>query len=300
MIKKSAYRWQRRIFGPGVGRTRCVQLRPHLGRICDAIGPRVGAHRVSVDRARGMVQDLVPEVRKNMHIIAKEEIEVQRLEEQIADTEARQGKEKDQVLHLKADLATGQQAFQYAGRSYTVDAVRTDLANRFERYKTNEATLASLKEIRTARQKSLEAARQKLEGMLASKRQLQVEVENLEARLQMIAAAKSTSNYQFDDSRLGRVKELVSNLRTRLEVAEKLVNAEDLLPRRDSAGQSDAGKHRGAGRRVLRREGVRAGHQPGGEEQRTVNWAAKRSVRRWDSFRIVGVAVVLPPPYEPS
>jgi tRNA U34 5-carboxymethylaminomethyl modifying GTPase MnmE/TrmE len=62
--------------------------------------------------------------------------------------------------------------------------------------------------------------------MLASKRQLQIEVENLEARLQVIAAAKATSNYQFDDSRLGRVKELVSNLRTRLEVAEKVVNAE--------------------------------------------------------------------------
>ena len=107
-----------------------------------------------------------------------------------------------------------------------MDEVRTDLANRFERYKTGEATLASLKEIRNARQKSLVAARQKLEGMLASKRQLQVEVENLEARLQMIAAAKATSNYQFDDSQLGRVKELVANLRSRLEVAEKLVNAE--------------------------------------------------------------------------
>ena len=88
--------------------------------------------------------------------------------------------------------------------------MRTDLAHRFERYKTGETMLSSLKEIRNARQKSLVAARQKLEGMLASKRQLQVEVENLEARVQMIAAAKSTSNYQFDDSRLGRVKELVA------------------------------------------------------------------------------------------
>ena len=61
---------------------------------------------------------------------------------------------------------------------------------------------------------------------MASKRQLQVEIENLEARCQMIAAAKATSNYQFDDSRLGRVKELVAGLRSRLEVSEKLVNAE--------------------------------------------------------------------------
>ena len=74
--------------------------------------------------------------------------------------------------------------------------------------------------------KSLAAARQKLEGMLAQKRQLQVEVENLEARNQMVAAAQTTSNYQFDDSQLGRAKELVQNLKTRLEVSEKLVNAE--------------------------------------------------------------------------
>ena len=174
-----------------------------------------------------MIKDLVPEVRKNMHVIAKEEVEVQRLDEQIAQTQDAAG--QGEGATAAAEDRSGQRAratFTYAGRSYTADEVQTDLANRFERYKTGEATLASLKEIRTARQKSLDAARQKLEGMLASKRQLQVEVENLEARLQMVAAAKTTSNYQFDDSRLGRVKELVANLRTRLEVAEKLVNAE--------------------------------------------------------------------------
>jgi hypothetical protein len=42
----------------------------------------------------------------------------------------------------------------------------------------------------------------------------------------MVAAAQTTSNYQFDDSQLGRVKEMVTNLKTRLQVAEKLVNTE--------------------------------------------------------------------------
>jgi chromosome segregation ATPase len=179
-----------------------------------------------IDHARNMIKDLVPEVRKNMHIIAKEEVEVKRLEEQIAGAEANLAKEKQQILRLKTDLAAAKKVLQYAGRDYTVDEVKTDLANRFERYKTNEATLASLKEIRLARERSLGAARQKLEGMMAAKRQLQVDVENLEARTQMLAAAQTTSNYQFDDSQLGRAKELVSNLRTRLDVAEKLVNSE--------------------------------------------------------------------------
>ena len=148
------------------------------------------------------------------------------IDEQIAQGGTQLGKDQERLLRLKTDLASGKSEFRYAGRTYTAEEVRLDLANRFHRYTTAEATLASLKEVRSARQKSLVAARQKLEAMLASRRQLQVEVENLEARLQVIAAAQAASNCQFDDSRLGRVKQLVSNLRTRLDVAEKLVAAE--------------------------------------------------------------------------
>jgi hypothetical protein len=179
-----------------------------------------------IDNARKMIKDLVPEVRKNMHIIAKEEVEVARLEEQIAGAEKNLAKEKEQIMRLKTDLGGGNSVFRYAGRSYTCDEVKADLANRFDRYKTSQATVASLKDIRKARERGLDAARQKLDGMLVAKRQLEVEVENLEARKEMVAAAQTTSKYQFDDSQLGRVKELMANLRSRLEVEEKLVNAE--------------------------------------------------------------------------
>ena len=208
-----------------VGRDAYSYLRTSFGYVTDAAQEAVPIE-FQIDRARGMIQDLVPEVRKNMHVIAKEEVDVERLEEQIAACRKRLDTEKEQLLRLKTDLSTGKDVFTYASRSYTADEVRSDMAGRFDRYKTNEATLASLCDIRNSREKSLKAARQKLEGMLASKRQLQVEVENLEARCQMIAAAKATSNYQFDDSRLGRVKELVTNLRSRLDVAEKMVDAE--------------------------------------------------------------------------
>jgi peptidoglycan hydrolase CwlO-like protein len=207
------------------GRSTVSYIRTSAGYVSNAAQESVPIE-FQIDRARGMIKDLVPEVRKNMQVIAKEEVEVKKLEEQIAQTQTRLAKEKEQLLRLKADLASGRSNFTYASRSYTVEQVKTDMANRFERYKTSEATLASLQQMQTARQQSLEAARQKLEGMLAAKRQLAVEVENLEARLQMVAAAQTTSAYQFDDSRLGQAKELIANLRTRLDVAEKLANAE--------------------------------------------------------------------------
>lgn len=179
-----------------------------------------------IKRARGEIENVLPEIRKNMYVIAKEEVEVQGLQKQVGEAETELGKDKGEIMRLSADMKTGQSEYIYAGRTYSSAQVKVDLANRFKRYQTNEATLGSLRQILTARQQSLAAARQKLEGMLAVKRQLKVEVENLEARLQMIAAAKATNRCQFDDSRLGRVKQLVSNLRTRLDVAERLVNAE--------------------------------------------------------------------------
>ena len=208
-----------------VGRDAVSYVRTSTGYVKDSVQNSVPMG-FQIDRARGMIKDLTREVQKNMHIIAKEEIEVENLQKQIDAAQAKLGKEKADLLKLKTDLASGKTAFEYGGRKYTAAQVKTDLANRFERYKTGEATLKSLEEIHRARQRSLDAARQKLEGTLAAKRQLQVDVENLEARRQMIAAAQTTSNYNFDDSQLGRVKELVSELRTRLDVAERLVNAE--------------------------------------------------------------------------
>ena len=179
-----------------------------------------------IERARNMVQDLVPDIRKNMHLIAREEVEVERLSEQITQTASQQEQDKQNLVRLKNDLSTESATFQYAGRSYSRDQVKLDLANRFERFKTRDLTLESLREMHAARQRSLDAARQKLEGMLASKRQLEVEVQNLEARLKMVEAAQTTSQHSFDDSRLSRAKYLIADLRSRLDVAERLVGSE--------------------------------------------------------------------------
>ena len=183
-----------------------------------------------IDRARQMIADLEPQVRRNMHVIAKEEAELERLEKRIDTLESKAEKNREQVLTLKSDLTSGKETFRYAGRSYSRQQVKVDLANRFKRFKTGQETLDSLRRVCEARQRSLDAARGKLEGMRAAKRQLLVEVENLEAQRQMVDTAKTTANYQFDDSRLGRVKELISDLQIRLDTERKMVDAETYFP----------------------------------------------------------------------
>src|SRR5262249_35650570 len=158
------------------------------------------------------VKNLVPDIRKNMHVIAQEEVEIERLDKQIARTTSTMDKEKTEIMRLKSDLATVQPVYHYAGREYTHKAVQLDLANRFERYKVHDATLASLREIQTTRRQSLEAARQKLDGMLQARRDLEVQVENLGVQFKRLEVAQTTSNFNIDESRLGRVKELIAEV----------------------------------------------------------------------------------------
>ena len=210
------------------GRDAASYVVTSVGWVTDSVKDSVPIE-FEIDRARKMVANLVPDIRRSMHVIAKEEVEVERLEKQIGQSEGRMTKQKQQIVRLKGDLENEQDVYNYSGRRFTIKQVKHDLANRFERYKTHDATLNSLRDIHLARTRSLEAARQKLEGMLTAKRQLEVDVENLDARLKMVEVAQTASDLNVDDSRLGRAKDLITQLRTRLEVAERVVNSEGMF-----------------------------------------------------------------------
>lgn len=208
-----------------LGRDAVSYVWTSAARVKDSVRSNVPIE-FEIDRARNMVNALVPDIRANMHVIAREEVEVEKLDKQIDETAAKLEKQKGDVIRLRTDVSEDKGTYHYAGRRFSTDQVKADLAARFERFKTNEATLASLREIHSARVRSLEAARQKLDGMLVAKRQLEVDVENLEARLKMVEVAQTTSEYNFDDSNLARVKDLMTDIRTRLSVAEKLVSSD--------------------------------------------------------------------------
>jgi chromosome segregation ATPase len=183
-----------------------------------------------IDRARKMVRDLEPEIRRSMHVIAKEEVEVKQLDKRISASETKAEKEKSEIMRLQSDLQAGNSVFRYAGHQYTSGEVKEDLARRFARYKTSDATIASLGDMRDARQRNLEAARHKLAAMMSSQRQLEVEVENLEAKLKLVEVAQASSDLRLDDSQLARAKSLMADIRAKLDVAAKLAEADTCFP----------------------------------------------------------------------
>ena len=180
-----------------------------------------------IDRARQMVKDLEPEIRNSMHVIAKEEVALEQLNHQIDANQARADKDKNDILRLQADLGANKSTYRYASRSYTSNEVKQDLARRFSRFKVADDTLGSMKQMRDAREKNLDAAQQKLAAMINARRKLDVDIQNLEAKRKLVEVAQASSEYVFDDSQLARAKQLISDVRTRLDVAAKLANADE-------------------------------------------------------------------------
>ncbi len=182
-----------------------------------------------IKRARDMISNLEPEIAKNLEVVTREEVELENLKEEIDTKNDLLAKSRTDIMRLRGDLETGAVRFVYAGQSYSQDQVKSDLENRFKQFKVYEATTNKLSQVLSAREKNLDAARRKLSEMQSAKRELEVEIENLRARLTMVEVAQTSSPVSLDDSQLSNTKQLLDDIRTRIDVAEKMTSSAGAL-----------------------------------------------------------------------
>ncbi len=224
MVKKVILGGTVALLGMGllVGHEAASYVRTTAGYVKQSVADSVPVE-FEIERARKMIDDLEPEVRRNKHLIVKEEVALEQLARQIERLEQKQQQEQANLMRMRAAVASGGDRIELAGHTYAVSHVRADMVNRFERFKTNDQTLLNLRRVHAARDKSLTAARKELEQMLAARGQLMAEVAKLEARQKMVSVAESCSEFNLDTSVLARAKELIRNVEGRLEVTERLL-----------------------------------------------------------------------------
>src|SRR3990172_7395201 len=92
-------------------------------RVTDSVQERVPVE-FQIDRAKQMVRDLDPEIRRSMHVISKEEDALEQLNQQIGGNQDKADKDKKDILHLQADLGQNKGVYQYASHTYTCDEVK--------------------------------------------------------------------------------------------------------------------------------------------------------------------------------
>ena len=207
------------------GRSTWSYLSTTVSRVHDSVKSSVPVD-FELDRARRETEQITPEVRKNMHVIASEEVRIEQLEKQIEDLEKKRNQDQTDILRLKSDLESGTNKFTYAGVTFTATEVRQDLKNRFDEFTTDDETLKTQVKLLHTRQESLRVAQQRLSKMQASQRKLRAEIDNLEARNKMVQVAQASSEFEFDNSQLSEARELVNSINSRIRTDEKLLNAD--------------------------------------------------------------------------
>ncbi len=174
-------------------------------------------------RARDLLEEIIPEMHANIRLIAQEEVEVAALKVDISKSEEAIEEEKARISKLRNALDVQQAQYHFGGKEYPRSYVKEDLANRFERFKECELILASKKRLLATRENSLHAAMQLLEQTRSRKRVLEDKIESLASQYRVVKAAAIGSNIQVDNSKLAKTEKLISQIKKRLDVAERVL-----------------------------------------------------------------------------
>lgn len=207
------------------GREAASYLRTGCKNVQNAVRSEVPLE-FELQRAQTLVDQLVPDMRQCMQTIAEQEVDVDYRQAALVQREVALAKQKETILAMRSDLSSGRPTFIYASHIYTSEEVSHDLATRFERYKSAEEMAAADRTILQARKQTLVANRQKLEGMLKAKKDLEVKLEQLQARVQTVRAAESVSELAIDDSNLSHARTLINDLNKQLDVKQRVLDAE--------------------------------------------------------------------------
>lgn len=184
-----------------------------------------------LQRARDMVDNILPELEANIYLIAHEEVEVAALKKELNAGQQRADVQRKAVARLRDQLTVQQAAYRINGHDYSREHALERLAQTFERYKQSQSILESKRQLLETRERSLAAARQMLDQSRARKIELQQRIESLAAKHRLLKAQSAETRIDIDGSQLARADKLLAQLQKRLDVAERVLEHKaELIP----------------------------------------------------------------------
>ena len=176
-----------------------------------------------LQRARDLLDEIVPEMHANIRLIAEEEVEVDGLKKDISRCETSLADGRAKIEKLGGLLASEGTYFTLSSRRHSRDAVKGELSRRFEQHKEAEVVLAGKQRLLTTREKSLAAAIQMLSKARTQKAVLADRIESLAAQHRLVRAASVGSRFQVETSKLAQTDKLIRDIKKRLDVAERVL-----------------------------------------------------------------------------
>jgi hypothetical protein len=174
-----------------------------------------------IERIKGEIAKLIPDLRKNLSVVAEQMASVDRLEREVTAKKANLDKQEVALRKMAQHLLTNDATYVNEGREFSRDVVARKFELDKKAFKNAQDDLKVQEQILALKRKELENAKAKLEEIRAQEQSLKLEIQALETDLQTVRLQETKNKFVVDDSRLGEVKKSIEELRYRLDTETK-------------------------------------------------------------------------------
>jgi hypothetical protein len=174
-----------------------------------------------LDTIRNEAAQLIPDIRNQLVDIAREEVAVKNLRNDVVTMRVSLDKQKENVRVMRDDLKSGVERIVYNGHSYSPTVVREKLSRELASGQRCAAELLAREKLLEARERNLDLEKEKLNSMKSQKSELEIQIAQLETEIKTFQLSQTKSTFQIDDSRLARIKDGIRDIRNQLDVAKK-------------------------------------------------------------------------------
>jgi hypothetical protein len=164
--------------------------------------------------AKQLLADMDGKIENAARTVARERVEVRKLDEQFAKRESDLKTKKDLIVSMRERLKTNLAAFNPAEQ----ELEKARLVNLFTSFELLEQQQKSEYRMIESRRMGLVSSEMKVEKLKSAQRELKAKIEALDARRKLMEAEKVSAVVEFDDSEIADLKNLVNNIEKKLDV----------------------------------------------------------------------------------
>ena len=179
-----------------------------------------------LQRARDLINEILPEIHSSIKVIAQDEIEIASLEKELVATKDQLKKDRRALAILRGKMDVQQVSYEVGTRNVSRGQLTEIVQHRFDRLKDAELVVASQERLLQTRRHSLNAAMQMLEKARDRKMALEQKVETLVAQHRLVQASSVGSKVHVNDTKLAKADQLLNDIQKRLLVAERVLEHE--------------------------------------------------------------------------
>jgi hypothetical protein len=184
---------------------------------------------VELQRARDMIDDLIPEMHANIRLVAQEEVEIEALETDIHRGGLALVDQRGKIAKLRDTLKVEQANYRFGHTRYSRQDVVNDMSRRFEMLRNSEDILTGKQRLLDRRKQTLSASVQNLGEIRQAKIDLEGQVQMLDSQYRLLQTAQSQSTVVIDGSQVAKVRRVIKQIKKRLDTAERVLQKEQFF-----------------------------------------------------------------------